>query len=92
MLGLASHFAILLVAAALYFLASRKLRFLVSHALVSGALFGVAVYLVMNFVVLPLSAFPYHLHYPWMRLLEGFASHAAFVGLTIAFAIRRYAP
>jgi len=46
------------------------------------------VYLFMNFVVLPLSAFPYHLKYPFLRLLEGFGSHAILVGLPIAVSIR----
>ena len=60
-----------------------------SQALASGAMFGVLVYLFMNFVLLPLTAFPYTLSYPPQRLLEGFASHAAFVGIPIALAIRR---
>jgi hypothetical protein len=46
------------------------------------------VYLFMNFVVLPLSAFPFTLSYTPMRLLEGFGSHALFVGVPIAIAIR----
>jgi len=49
------------------------------------------VYLFMNFVVLPLSAFPFKLSYPAMRLIEGFASHALFVGIPIALSIRRFA-
>jgi hypothetical protein len=39
--------------------------------------------------VLPLSAFPLKISYPPLRLLEGFASHALFVGIPIAMAIRR---
>ena len=45
----------------------------------------------MNFVVLPLSAFPFKLTYTAMQLLEGFAVHALFVGLPIALAVRRFA-
>ena len=88
-LGLASHYGILFVAAAIYFVASGRFQILKSQALACGAVFGVLVYLFMNFVVLPLSAFPYTLSYPPLRLLEGFASHAAFVGIPIALAVRR---
>lgn len=89
LLGLASHFAILLVAAAVYLAASRYLGVLRSKALLCGALFGVLVYLFMNFVVVPLSAFPYRLAYPLPRLLEGFFAHAVLVGLPIALSVRR---
>jgi len=88
LLGLVSHFTILFAAAGLYFAASRRLPALAVHAVAFGALFGVAVYLFMNFVVLPLSAFPYRLTYPPLRLLEGFASHAMFVGIPIGLATR----
>lgn len=87
-LGVVSHYGILFVAAALYYAASRRAPVLRSQPWLCGALFGVLVYLFMNFVVLPLSAFPYQLTYPPLRLLEGFASHAVFVGIPIALAIR----
>jgi hypothetical protein len=90
-LGLGSHYFILLVAALIYLLASSRFPSVRSHAVASGAFFGVLVYLFMNFVVLPLSAFPFKLSYPALRLLEGFASHALFVGIPIATAIRRFA-
>jgi hypothetical protein len=87
-LGLACHYAILFVAAAVYRLASQRVLALRARPVTCGALFGVAVYLFMNFVVLPLSAFPFHLSYPALRLLEGFASHALFVGVPIALSVR----
>ncbi len=89
-IGLASHFAILFVAAAVYYAASRRFVFLRTHAVAGGAWFGVLVYLFMNFAVLPLSAFPYKLNYTTMRLVEGFASHAMFVGIPIALCVRRW--
>ena len=52
--------------------------------------FGILVYLFMNFVVLPLSAFPFDLSYPPLRLLEGFVSHGFLVGIPIALAISRF--
>ena len=88
-LGLASHYGILFVAATIFYVASKRVGVLKSQALACGAVFGVAVYLFKTGVVMPLSAFPVTLNYPPLRLLEGFASHAAFVGIPIALAIRR---
>ncbi|PYQ49291.1 MAG: hypothetical protein DMF78_18700 [Acidobacteria bacterium] len=44
------------ILAAVYYAASRKLGILVTRAVPAGILYGVAVYVFMNFVVLPLSA------------------------------------
>ena len=55
-LGLALHFLIATVATAVFYLASRKLRFLIEHPINFGLLYGIVVFLFMNFVVLPLSA------------------------------------
>jgi hypothetical protein len=90
-LGFVSHYGIVFVAAALYYVASKRFTVLRSRALLCGAVFGVLVYLFMNFVVLPASAFPYELSYPAERLIEGFVSHAVLVGVPIALAIRRFA-
>jgi uncharacterized membrane protein YagU involved in acid resistance len=90
LLGLLSHYGILFVAALLYVLASRRFPVLRTQAIACGALFGALVYLFMNFAVLPLSAFPFQLSYPVARLVEGLASHAVFVGIPIAVAVRRF--
>ncbi len=87
-LGLVSHYSILFVAAFIYLQGANRVPALRTQAVASGAVFGVLVYLFMNFVVLPLSAFPFTLSYTPMRLLEGFGSHALFVGVPIAIAIR----
>src|SRR5215510_4168312 len=55
-LGLAFHFLIALIAAAVYFLASRVLRFMITQAVVCGLLYGLGVYAVMNCIVLRFSA------------------------------------
>src|SRR2546429_8011895 len=50
-LGLSCHFVIAFSAAGVYFAVSRGLRFLIEHAIASGALYGVAVYFFMNRIV-----------------------------------------
>ncbi len=90
-LGVCLHFFIACSATAIYYAASRKLRFLSEHALVCGLFYGIAVELVMSYVVLPLSALhargPYKLH----DVLLGLAVHMVVVGLPIAFSVRRFA-
>jgi len=56
LIGLALHYFIATMAVAVYFLASRKLTILNRHPVLTGATYGLMVYLFMNFVVLPLSA------------------------------------
>lgn len=89
-IGLISHYGIVLVAAALFVLASRRVPLAHRHVVATGGAYGVLVYLFMNFVVLPLSAFPFELTYTGARLLEGFVSHAVLVGLPIAVAASRF--
>src|SRR5229473_1948343 len=90
-LGVFLHFFIAFSAAAVYYVASRRLRFMTEHALVCGLFFGAAVEEVMNLIVLPLSALhargPYKLH----DLILGLLVHMVVVGLPISFSVRRFA-
>jgi uncharacterized membrane protein YagU involved in acid resistance len=90
-LGLFCHFAIALGIAAVYWLASRRFRLLRDRPVVAGALYGMLVYLAMNFVVLPLSAVPFKLQHTATTFAWGFASHALLIGIPIALAIRHFA-
>ena len=54
LLGLALHFFIAFVMALVYVRAARKLPVLVQRPILMGVLYGFALYLVMNFVVVPL--------------------------------------
>lgn len=89
-LGGALHFLIALCAAAAYWLASRRLGVLVRRAVVCGLLYGVAVYLFMDFVVVPLSAVYFKPSRAPSALLLNSAGHMLLVGLPIALAARRY--
>ena len=89
-LGVVFHFLIAIIAATLYYLASRRVRFLITQAALCGILFGVCVYLFMNFVVLPLSAIPFKMSYPWPSLVGGLLIHMFGIGLPIALVVRKY--
>jgi hypothetical protein len=55
-LGLVLHFVIAFTLVAIFYAASRSFGFLRQHAVSSGLVYGLAVYGMMNLVVLPLSA------------------------------------
>lgn len=83
--GVLLHFLIAYSAAAIYCFSSLKLAFLKEHFLVCGLFYGIAVYLVMNLIVLPLCA--YHLTgpYQYRALLQGLLVHMFIIGLPISF-------
>jgi hypothetical protein len=55
LLGIALHFFIAFVIVLTFLLVSKKMPALVRHPVASGLAYGIAVYLVMNLIVLPLS-------------------------------------
>ncbi|MGA7318689.1 MAG: DUF1440 domain-containing protein [Silvibacterium sp.] len=83
-LGLVLHFAISLAVAAIYLLSSRRVAVLRTQWVLLGLLFGAAVWVVMNLVVLPLTAVA-HGQIPTAALINGIIGHALFVGLPSAF-------
>ncbi len=57
-LGVVIHYAIALTWTAIFYIAGPRFTVLSRRPILSGLLYGVIVYVVMNFVVLPLSAVP----------------------------------
>jgi hypothetical protein len=86
--GLAIHFLIAFTAAALFYAASRKFSFLIEHAIVSGLLYGIAVYILMYWIVVPL-AIPIARH-SISRDLTAIIVHMSLIGLPIALVIRYF--
>lgn len=88
LLGFASHYAIAIAMACTYGLASRRWPRLLRNSLRYGALYGVVLYLAMNFVVVPLSAAGSGLRrWEWMQVSHLLA-HMLLVGIPCAFAAR----
>lgn len=90
LLGLAVHFAIMAVMATVWVLALSRVRVLRAHAVAAGLLYGVGLYLVMYWVVLPLR---------WPTIFpqtdpKGIALalffHCICVGLPLALIARRF--
>jgi len=92
-LGLALHFLIAFIITAIYFLAASGQRWLTRRPLLTGAVYGLGVYGVMNLVVIPLSAIGTRPHPAAISLATGVLVHMFCIGVPIAFGARRaFAP
>jgi uncharacterized membrane protein YagU involved in acid resistance len=91
-LGLACHYAIVIVAAALFYVVARRWAWLREEPIATGLLYGLLIYGCMNFVVLPLSAYPYPMRFPLLTTATGLLVHMLGVGLSISLITRRAHP
>ena len=87
--GTAFHFLIAFVCAALYFAAAIKWHLLTDRAVVFGLLYGLGIWLVMNLLVIPLSAIP-PAPFDATLAVVGIAWHMLLVGLPIAWITREH--
>jgi hypothetical protein len=89
-LGLVLHYFIACSAAGIFYVVSRRLRFMTEHWVVCGLFFGMAVQLVMGYVVLPLSALHARGPFELKDVLSGFGVHMVIVGLPIAGCVKKF--
>ena len=89
--GLGFHFFIAFTITAIFFAAASRLRWLTAHPLLSGAAYGIGVYAVMNWVVIPLSRIGPRPFPPASVFISGLLVHMFLIGATIAFGARRAA-
>jgi hypothetical protein len=102
-LGLAIHYTITLFWSVLFLFAAlrltfttpratTRLTFLTRHAIASGLLYGGLIYVLMNFLVLPLTRLPPRSHHlaPAV-LINGVLALLLFMGLPIALIARHFA-
>ena len=90
LLGLAIHYVITFCWAALFLFAASHLTALTRYARLSGLLYGGIIYVVMNFIVLPLTRLPPRPHHlPATVLLNAILALLLFQGLPIALIARR---
>jgi hypothetical protein len=89
-LGLLLHFVIAFVVATVFVEACLLVPFLARAYWIAGPLYGVAVFLVMNLVVVPLSARPKRPASSQIITVQ-LIVHVFFVGLPIALATNRFA-
>lgn len=86
-LGVALHFSIAFTIVLVFHLASRRLAVLTRHAVLSGLAYGIVVYLVMNKVVVPMSAAGQGA-FSWPVFTNAILIHLFGVGLPAALSAR----
>jgi len=86
-LGLGLHFAMTLLMATVYVLAARRLEILIRRPWLMGSLYGLGLYGVMTYGVVPLSMATSG-RFSWPVFLDGILAHVLAVGVPIALAAR----
>lgn len=90
--GLALHFMMTILMAAFFVAWTRMVPALNRWPLLAGTTYGLAIFALMQFVVLPLSAAGGGNHPEGQFLLGGLLIHAFGVGYVIALAAKRFEP
>jgi uncharacterized membrane protein YagU involved in acid resistance len=90
-LGLLLHFFIAFTVATVYILLSRRFP-LSRHPFLYGTVYGIAVYCVMNYIILPLSKAGPRGHFSLIPFVNGIAALIFFIGIPVALIARRYVP
>jgi hypothetical protein len=88
LIGLALHFVVATCIAIVYYLFSRYVTVLIKYAVPSGLIYGVIAYLVMNYIVIPLSARGGPPAFSLRTFLPAIIGHAFLVGLPVAMIAR----
>lgn len=88
-LGLLTHFAIMAVMVMAYVLAARRLPALNRYWPLAGLLYGLALWLVMYWIVLPLRWSSYQTPHEALAIAKQLFSHCILVGLPIAWITRQ---
>jgi uncharacterized membrane protein YagU involved in acid resistance len=88
MIGLAVHTLIAFVVVCVYHLASTRLAMLTRHPVWCGAIYGLLVYAVMNFIVLPNFSATGGPKFLWPAVVNGLFAHVFCVGIPAALSTR----
>jgi len=86
-LGILIHFAIAYGVVAVFLLLSRSFPILLSRAVISGMVYGIAVYFAMAYLIVPLSAVP-KLPFSFSGMMTSIIIHMFCVGLPAALIVR----
>ena len=89
-LGVVLHYLIATTWTIVFYVASRKLRFLIERPVTWGLVYGVIVYAFMNFVVLPVSALPQRTPPTLSSRIINLLIIMFCIGLPIATIVRRF--
>lgn len=86
-LGILLHYTIAFGVVTAFLLLSRRFPFLLRRPVISGMLYGIAVYFAMGYLIVPLSAVP-KIPFSFSGMITGIAIHMFCVGLPAALIVR----
>jgi hypothetical protein len=89
-LGLLFHFCVAFGVATGFYVLSRIFPALLRNPFVVGPLYGIAVYFMMSYAIVPLTLVK-QAPFNWYGLISGLIIHMLFVGLPAALIARKYA-
>jgi hypothetical protein len=88
LLGLILEFIITIIIAGIFILSADRIPLLRRHVIIGSLLYGFGVFIVMNFIVLPLSAAPVLPAPPMWLLIEIILEHVLLIGLPLGLLVR----
>lgn len=92
-LGIAIHYAIAMTWTVVFYFSSRRWKILTRQAAICGIVYGGAVYVIMNFAVLPLTRVPHpRAAMTLASRVSGVLALLFCIGLAIALLVKKFAP
>jgi uncharacterized membrane protein YagU involved in acid resistance len=91
LLGLILEFVMTIIIAGVFILSADRISLLRRHVIIGSLLYGFGVFIVMNFIVLPLSAAPSLPAPPMWLLIEIVLEHILLIGLPLGILVQRNA-
>jgi hypothetical protein len=91
LLGVLFHFLVSFVVAGVFILSADRIPLLRQHVIPGSLLYGFGVFIVMNFIVLPLSAAPTLPAPPMWLFIEIILEHILLIGLPLGILVQRNA-
>jgi hypothetical protein len=88
-LGLLLHYSIMFSIAAVFYAVTRQMPAATKRPILFGMLGGIVIYLLMNFVVLPLSAYPFAFRVDPIVITANVLVHMFLIGTPISLAARK---
>jgi hypothetical protein len=88
-LGILFHFFIALSFTALFFIVASELKFLLQKMFLSGMVYGIFIWLVMNFGVIPLSQTPTST-FRFSQVVVGLLIHIFVIGIPIVWLAKQH--
>jgi len=92
LLGLAIHYFIAAFWVVLFILAAQRIHWLFRQPILAGALYGLIVYAIMNFLVVPSSRIGHRPSPTGIVLVNAVLALVFFIGIAVALVNKRYAP